>query len=203
MLRRRDARPTPGMRYEPDSSGPRCTSVLDMRSSIAAGTSRGAARLTRPDIPHMAWRSSRQSGSTAGGGPLRARRWAPRLWMGCSMRSWWQLLRRHGFAVDARYLYFAAVDTVVSIVNSALAAIAHALYARRVSETEPPEIIFIVGHWRSGTTLLHELLCLDPRHVSPTTYECLAPHHFLLTESVLPRLLKFLMPERRPVDDMK
>jgi hypothetical protein len=65
-----------------------------------------------------------------------------------------------------------------------------------------PDPLFIIGHWRSGTTLLHELLCLDPRHAGPTVYECCAPHHFLLTGNALPRLLPLLLPDKRPVDGM-
>jgi hypothetical protein len=62
--------------------------------------------------------------------------------------------------------------------------------------------IFIVGHWRSGTTLLHELLVLDERYTFPTTYECLAPNHFLISARVLTRL-KFLVPGKRPMDNMQ
>src|SRR5262249_51674170 len=62
--------------------------------------------------------------------------------------------------------------------------------------------LFIVGHWRTGTTLLHELLILDERHNSPNTFQCLAPNHFLLTEKVLTRLLFWLLPSRRPMDNM-
>ena len=39
----------------------------------------------------------------------------------------------------------------------------------------------MIGHWRSGTTLLHELLVLDPRHTFPDTYACFAPNHFLVS----------------------
>src|SRR5262249_39256835 len=63
--------------------------------------------------------------------------------------------------------------------------------------------IFIVGHWRTGTTFLHELLVLDERHSFPTTYECMEPNHFLLTEGFFTRWLKFLLPAQRPMDNMK
>src|SRR5262249_40574101 len=56
--------------------------------------------------------------------------------------------------------------------------------------------------WRTGTTLLHELLALDEHHACPTTYQCLAPHHFLMTAGWLPRLLWFLVPALRPMDNM-
>ena len=39
--------------------------------------------------------------------------------------------------------------------------------------TEPP--VFIIGFWRSGTTLLHNLLCNDP-HAAYTTTFALFPH---------------------------
>jgi len=62
--------------------------------------------------------------------------------------------------------------------------------------------VFIVGHWRSGTTLLHELLAQDPRHAYPTNYQCFAPHHFLLTEWWCKRIFGFLLPKQRPMDNM-
>ncbi|HJZ57978.1 MAG TPA: sulfotransferase, partial [Gemmataceae bacterium] len=64
----------------------------------------------------------------------------------------------------------------------------------------PP--IFVLGHWRTGTTLLHEYLVLDPRHTSPTTLQCVAPAHFLLTEGLFKRYGNFMVPDRRPMDNM-
>jgi len=77
------------------------------------------------------------------------------------------------------------------------------LFGRAVDRTEieePP--IFVIGHWRSGTTMLHELMVLDERFGYPTTYECLAPRHFLLTGWILPKLLWLLLPKKRPMDNM-
>jgi hypothetical protein len=65
---------------------------------------------------------------------------------------------------------------------------------------QPP--IFVVGHWRSGTTLLHDLFSEDPNLAYPTTYECFFPHHFLLTEGKLDKVFKVLLPKRRPQDDV-
>ncbi len=44
----------------------------------------------------------------------------------------------------------------------------------------PMRPLFLLGHWRSGTTLLHNLLLLDERFAAPTTFACFNPHHFLL-----------------------
>lgn len=46
----------------------------------------------------------------------------------------------------------------------------------------PRQPVFILGHWRSGTTLLHELLAADSQFAFPTTYACMNPQHFVLSE---------------------
>ena len=129
--------------------------------------------------------------------------WTPRIWEGIGFFAWIRLLARNRFAVDFSCLYIAAVVTFVSIFHSILRLLQEACYGGQIRRTQiqqPP--IFIVGHWRTGTTLLHELLVLDPRHNYPTTYECLAPNHFLLTENVLTRLFAWMTPSHRPMDNM-
>jgi hypothetical protein len=73
----------------------------------------------------------------------------------------------------------------------------------RSASFEPPPV-FIVGHWRSGTTLLHNLLAGDPQFCYPTINEALRPYDFypgpfdFITRSILLRSL----PPTRPMDDM-
>ena len=76
----------------------------------------------------------------------------------------------------------AATVTFASFINTAMEAMQRALLGRRVARTQLVEApIFIVGHWRSGTTLLQELMVLDDRFTCPTTYQCFAPNHFLVS----------------------
>jgi hypothetical protein len=63
------------------------------------------------------------------------------------------------------------------------------------------DAIVILGYWRSGTTLLHELLCLDSRRCFPTTHACMNPHHFLLTEASA--LARGDPGVKRPMDEME
>ena len=73
----------------------------------------------------------------------------------------------------------------------------------RVRDTElQGDPVFVIGHWRTGTTLLHELLVLNPRHTYPTTLQCLSPCHHLLSEDFLKRYASFLVPSHRPMDNM-
>ncbi len=100
--------------------------------------------------------------------------------------------------------YIAAIVTCVSFGHTLLRILQGAIHGRAIRATKltaPP--IFIIGHWRTGTTLLHELLVQDERFAYPTTYACMDPCDFLLTEWLFSRLFWFLVPSRRPMDNMK
>lgn len=130
--------------------------------------------------------------------------WAPRIWQGCNFLAWMRLLMRNRFAIELPFLYIAIIVTFVSALHSLLRWVQETFYGPRLRRTAIPEQpIFIIGHWRTGTTFLHELLILDRRHTYPTTYECFEPNHFLLTEGWMTRWLWFLMPSRRPMDNMR
>lgn len=126
------------------------------------------------------------------------------LWLGFDSRAWLRLLARNRFAVTPTRIPLAALVTFAAAGNTALRGMQSLLYGRRVREIAvPDDPIFIVGHWRTGTTMLHELLALDPAHRCPTTYESLSPNHFLLTEKFVRRWLPFLIPRTRPFDNMR
>jgi omega-hydroxy-beta-dihydromenaquinone-9 sulfotransferase len=129
--------------------------------------------------------------------------WAPKFWHGMTFRAWLRLLVRNRFAVDLALWPVALVVTAMSIVNSTLAMLQLLLFGHKIARTEirePP--IFIIGHWRSGTTLLHRLLSQDDRFAFPTTYDCFAPKSSLVTAWFVRRWLGFLHPKRRPQDNM-
>lgn len=116
---------------------------------------------------------------------------------------WFRALWRNRFAVAPSRLPMACIFTVASPVNSGLALLQSLVHGRRVASTPlVDDPIFVLGHWRSGTTLLHELLVCDPRHTSPDTYTCFAPNHFLLTERLFTKFLWVFLPSKRPMDDM-
>jgi hypothetical protein len=131
------------------------------------------------------------------------REWAPRMWEGCHFFAWMRLLARNHFAVDWPYVYIAAIVTFVSMYHTMFRHLQDLWFGDEIAGTTIREApIFIIGHWRTGTTWLHELLILDERHNYPNTYECLDPNHFLLTEGFFRRFARFLMPSRRPMDNM-
>ncbi len=130
--------------------------------------------------------------------------WAPRFWHGMGLPTWLKLVARNRFAVSPSRIPMALSITNATMLNSFAGVFDQLLFGHKVRSTQlaaPP--LFVLGHWRSGTTLLHELLILDSRHTYPNTYECFAPLHFFWTEWFVPPLLRWLMPSTRPMDMME
>jgi hypothetical protein len=72
--------------------------------------------------------------------------------------------------------------------------------AEDLSKKQP---IFILGHWRSGTTHLHYLFHRDPNFGTLSNYQSFLHNIALLSKSWLKVLLSPLMPETRPQDNVK
>lgn len=129
--------------------------------------------------------------------------YSPRFWHGMRPAAWWRLLRSGDFQITWTRVAMVVGITLATPVNTILAGIQEVVFARRIRRAElqgPP--VFIIGHWRSGTTLLHELMVRDERLSSPSTFQCFAPSHFLLTQWFFRKFASWLLPGKRPMDNM-
>ncbi len=127
----------------------------------------------------------------------------PRFWHGMRFSTWARELARNRLAISPSRVPMACAITGFTAFNSALAAADRVFYGRQIDRVEikkPP--LFILGHWRAGTTFLHELLIRDPEHTFFTTYQCFTPHHFVLSERWIVPWIGMFIPERRPMDNM-
>ncbi len=123
------------------------------------------------------------------------------MWTGVRLVPWLRRLAANGFRVSPSRIPRAAAITAASAVGELLAFIQWATWGRGLAEARiEADPIVILGHWRSGTTLLHELLACDRRLCPPTTAQCACPTHFVLSEQFAHEWLGFLLPERRPMD---
>jgi hypothetical protein len=66
------------------------------------------------------------------------------------------------------------------------------IYERKIRKFPLDKIIFVIGHWRSGTTFLQHLLSLDENHTTSSVYQFLFADNFILTEKWLKPPLNFL-----------
>ena len=86
---------------------------------------------------------------------------------------------RNRFAVSPLRIAMAADHRRIGCINALCWFSRSLLFGRKIDRTEiKDDPIFVIGHWRSGTTLLHELLVLDPRHTFPDTYACFCAQPF-------------------------
>ncbi|MGE3175345.1 MAG: sulfotransferase [Planctomycetota bacterium] len=139
---------------------------------------------------HISWR-------------IAAERWS-RIWMGADLQSWRQIRERGGAAVLARQRILIGSSSVISTIGDAVA-------RRRVEpgsfleahKRGEVELVLIVGHWRSGTTLLHELLAKDSNAIAPTNWQCFMPHLMpIMSRPWVRSLMPVALPEHRPMDSM-
>ncbi|NQY79490.1 MAG: sulfotransferase [Candidatus Caenarcaniphilales bacterium] len=75
------------------------------------------------------------------------------------------------------------------------------LYHKKIEAVEAAPPIFIIGHWRSGTTHLHNLISQDESFSSFTTYDALFPEASIILDSYKESLNKFL-PKSRQIDNV-
>jgi len=121
---------------------------------------------------------------------------------GVTWGDWWRVLRENRFAVDPPYWPRAFVLTAGSALNSLYRRKEDAHYAAMLERVTVPPPLFILGHWRSGTTLLHNLLALDDQFAYPNLYEVFFPHTFLCTEDVRAGQVTGLVPSTRVMDNV-
>jgi len=122
---------------------------------------------------------------------------------GITADAWWRLLRENHFAVDPVYWHRAAFITLTSWMNSLARRKEQRLYSKAVGQAEVAPPLFVLGHWRTGTTHLHNLLAQDAGQFAyANTYQVVNPHTFLCTEEVNTRRFASLVPKKRPMDNV-
>ena len=78
--------------------------------------------------------------------------------------------------VSLRYVPRLLITLVINLINLPFRIYERIVINPRMSKTELNRpAIFIVGHWRSGTTHLHNLLCKDPRMAYASTFQSVFP----------------------------
>ena len=98
-----------------------------------------------------------------------------------------------------------AVPMAAAALGSALGRLPFTLAERgwtalRMRGREPPAPVFIVGHWRSGTTHLYNVLSRDPAFGYVTPLATGMPWDFLLLGAWLRPLLERFIPRERFID---
>lgn len=114
----------------------------------------------------------------------------------------WLLLKNGG--VDLKYIPRASFVTLASFLSSPLRLYERArlgqLIDRQRIEVAP---VFIIGHWRSGTTYLHNLMSLDANFAYVSTLQAWAPELCFSSKGLVTPILERMTPKTRPMDNVK
>jgi hypothetical protein len=105
--------------------------------------------------------------------------------------------------VDPEYIPRLLLVIATSIASSPLRMWERVRHGRRIREVRLPAApIFVIGHWRSGTTHLHNLLSQDPALGCVSMYQAMTPDCSHVAERWLKPLLAAIVPVTRPMDNM-
>lgn len=131
-------------------------------------------------------------------------RWfGPGMLGGITFGDWVRLLRDNRFGVHPRHLNRAMAVTAQSLQNSVMKRVEDVRYGAAVGGAAVSPPVFVLGHWRSGTTHLHNLLAVDGRFAFPNNYQALFPHAMLSMERTQSPFFQWFLSPRRPMDNVE
>ncbi len=123
--------------------------------------------------------------------------------LGITAGDWLKLLRENRLGVDPPYLGKAALLTAMSLANTVYRRKEARRFGDAIRRAQVKEPLFILGHWRMGTSFLHNLLIQDEQFAYPNLFQISHPHTFLHQEEALAPALAETEPQKRPMDNMK
>jgi hypothetical protein len=125
---------------------------------------------------------------------------------GITFAQWYRLVRKYRGDIEYfRYFPRLVFLTVMSMFNALFACVEMVCYGSAISKTiVDDDPVIIVGHPRTGTTHLHNLLTLDEdSFYTCTTFDVGFPSSFLLFPKRVREMLKTIMDDTRPMDNMR
>jgi len=123
--------------------------------------------------------------------------------IGLSFKNWMRLFTTKGLSTFKYYYPRIFLLNLINTFQAPLKITESLKYNKLIKnvkiKTSP---IFILGHWRTGTTHIQNLLCQDPQFGYISQLHATFPKSFM-NYKVLRNFLKLYLPETRPMDNMK
>lgn len=120
-----------------------------------------------------------------------------------SFRNWLRVISQND-GIELKYAKKAAIIFTGSLLTGPIRWYERVRYNGTIAATEIKHSpLFILGHWRSGTTFLHDLITRDPRFGYVSTFQALAPTICMSTRGSLGAFLNSKVGRmKRPMDNM-
>lgn len=121
---------------------------------------------------------------------------------GILFKDWIKLLKTNHLSFSGNALPSVLSITYLSIFNS-LAYKNEKKYEPEILKTNlVQDPVFIIGHWRSGTTFLHNLLSQNEQFGYANIFEIRNPHTFISRQNLFELRKKQHQPQARPTDNV-
>jgi len=121
--------------------------------------------------------------------------------IGILFNNWFKILKENKFKVNNIYSF---VFLLLSIRNSFYYHFKEKKYNDQIENVKlDKEPIFVLGHWRSGTTFLVNLLSLDNQFNYPKIYQVNNPYSFYYISNKFGDVLNNEEVIKRPMDNIK
>ncbi len=121
---------------------------------------------------------------------------------GGSFINWLKLLQANK-GIEHQYLFKGILISLASISGIPNRILEKLIFDRQIEKISVESPIFIVGHWRSGTTYLHNLITQDENLGYVSSLQAWTPELFLGSKPIVKYILKRFLPENRPMDNIK
>ena len=122
--------------------------------------------------------------------------------VGSSWRSFNTLTK--DLEIDKQYKGKYYLTKFVCMLLSITHPIENYLYKKKLSKVKlEKDHLFILGHWRSGTTFVHNDFSCDKQFGYTTTYQTVFPHAILFGQKMFKFFVAKFMPEKRPTDNLE
>ena len=121
---------------------------------------------------------------------------------GYTLPNLFRMLAQNRFHISPRYAARFAYSVALSTIMSPFYIRERVKYDKQTAETPiVKDPVFIIGHWRCGTTLMHNILTRDQQFGFFTTYQTLIPSIFISGEKLFKPIVVASLPKKRPMDD--
>ena len=120
---------------------------------------------------------------------------------GSTISNYFKILKKGH--ISPKYYFKIAITTIIVIIATPFHFLDYLAYRNKIKAVKfkkPP--LFIIGHWRSGTTLLHNMLAKDPASAYVSTYHALFPNN-LASKWLFKTFMRINMPDKRPSDNVE
>lgn len=123
---------------------------------------------------------------------------------GVQFRMLFRMIRRYGLSLHPRY-FFRFLFLLQNSVWASFFAWKDKIHFGKKTKAHPvpSNPVFIIGHWRTGSTYLHQLMSLDQRLSAPSLFQTAQPNGYMSAYRYFRPVMNLFLGKTRPFDNVK